>query len=87
MSSENFNREDVCLGCFTYTTEKELKNLVERTRYGTVEGLQCGIEPIINGTKCPCSICLVKMMCDITCEKIDKYMKDYSSKLGRPLPK
>lgn len=33
----------------------------------------CIIRPIFNGVLCPCSSCLIKIICTKRCEKLQKY--------------
>ena len=82
MSSENFNREEICSGCFSYVDPGKMKGMVDQTwTYGANKSkieinLQCSIKAVRNGINCPCSICLIKMVCDTTCDKIDEYLGD-----------
>lgn len=92
MSSENSSRETICAGCLTHVIEEDLrKTLVEHRKMSDaeleVDDLQCGIKPIASGTKCPCSACLVKMVCDQTCDKIETYISGYVGELTRLLLK
>jgi len=90
MSSKNSNREGICPGCQTYVIPEKMKEMMNQIWiYGKNKSrielqLQCSIKPMINGTKCPCSTCLIKMVCEITCDKMGEYVK--GSKLERPLP-
>lgn len=39
----------------------------------TNDKAECEIEPLVNGFRCPCSTCLVKVMCENTCSKLYEY--------------
>ncbi len=80
MALKNFSkkREAVCAGCLTYVLSTDLQKMTNimvniLNKDVTEEDLQCSIEHMINGIKCPCSSCIVKMMCDQSCEKFDNY--------------
>jgi len=52
-------RKEVCKGCRLY-------DLID-------EGERCRISHKINGKPCPCSICLVKSVCNQACDLIEGY--------------
>lgn len=54
-------RKAICKGCFTYSNCD----------------LQCSIKPITNGIRCPCSTCIIKMMCNEPCDKLHQYRGGY----------
>lgn len=57
-------KEEVCSGCSTYKTFDDVSE----------EIIYCFVPHIINGKYCPCSTCILKMMCEDTCLKFDIYI-------------
>ena len=55
-----------CEGCYSYEEGDEIIN--------------CEIAPSNNISKCPCSRCLIKVMCKVGCDDFenyyDKFLKD-----------
>ncbi len=39
--------------------------------------IECNTKPISDGIKCPCSICLVKMICVTPCNLLYKHKNTY----------
>ena len=94
-SLENFNntpkeklRKDVCPGCLTYIIAEDLtKQHTDGTGNVNPYDLQCGIAPVVNGMNCPCSVCIVKMVCNESCYRIDEYTNQHKRlEFKRPLP-
>lgn len=58
----------ICRGCKTY--EDEINNLTDAEKKGI-----CNVSyPFIDDTVCPCSECIVKMVCEHTCKKLNSYI-------------
>jgi len=56
------NERDICIGCYTY------KSIDMGNKPA------CTINPIKGGKHCPCSTCLVKMMCEEVCDKLGEFV-------------
>ena len=57
-----------CEGCASrYYTYKGVTNI----RHESIHRIVCG--PLPKDESCPCSICLVKMICHDMCEKFNNY--------------
>jgi len=79
-------REAICHGCLTFMTAENIREGMESD--GFTDTPQCQIPPIgSNGKNCPCSYCLVKMMCEEACIPFQVYKEGYYMKRNRPLPK
>lgn len=61
MIGENSDRDKICLGCKVY-----LNNNLR---------VICQMDYKKDKMLCPCSSCLIKMVCEIECTKIEKYSK------------
>jgi hypothetical protein len=57
-------KKEVCSGCSTYETIDESTDII----------IYCFVPHHINGQYCPCSTCILKMMCEDTCLKFDIYI-------------
>ena len=55
-------RDKVCKGCTTY-------------EFGLKFGSPCNIPHKMDGYTCPCSTCLIKSMCQETCDEVEYYMR------------
>lgn len=68
-------RLSICPGCRTYIRVNQGRVDIQEDGYYDVP--QCNVQPMTHGGKpCPCSQCVVKMVCEDTCEELEKY-KDY----------
>ncbi len=59
-------RDSICPGCATYVK-------VGRIIRDTINAPQCVINPYHKRRTCPCSKCLIKMICEETCDKLEDY--------------
>jgi len=61
----------LCRGCKTYEdTMEEISDVDKRDCVHI-----CNISyPSMDGRVCPCSMCIIKMMCGTRCEKFDSYL-------------
>jgi len=50
-----------CKGCMTYESQHPGRSV-------------CNYIPYIKETKCPCFQCLIKSMCDTSCNDFDQYI-------------
>jgi len=77
----------ICPGCATYEEVEKVREVQSKDGYG--DAPQCAIKPYHRGKRCPCSECLVKMMCQEMCEELvnykDRYL--YGDDFTRPIPK
>jgi hypothetical protein len=90
MSEENIPKHEsyaICPGCLTYNEVEKVRE--QQKEDGHVDGAQCTIPPYNKGKVCPCSKCLVKMMCENMCEDLLQYKEKflYGDDFTRPLPK
>jgi len=76
----------ICPGCLTYISAEEARENLKEDGYSDIP--QCAIKPYHKGKRCPCSICLVKMVCTEVCDELNTYkMEGYKDYFTRPLPK
>jgi hypothetical protein len=68
--STKFLRRKICRGCYTY--ESYLKYIKD---YNDEDFPICSIKPIVGGKVCPCVSCLVKMVCENTCNNLELHIK------------
>ena len=69
----------LCKGCRTY--EEGMEALTEDERKEIV--YLCNISVPLKGDEtCPCSDCIVKMLCDTKCELLEKYIPHISVTVG-----
>lgn len=61
-----FEEEDVCEGCATYS--KSSSSILYQTDDW------CNIKARKGKHICPCSTCLIKMICDELCDEIEYYI-------------
>jgi len=67
MAEENeLMRETICKGCTTLAT-------IERMQRGIA---QCAVKPSMGHQVCPCSTCLIKMICEETCYPFQMYLSN-----------
>ena len=57
-------KEEVCNGCMTYKTIDE----------ETKEIIYCFVSHVIDGHYCPCSKCILKMVCQEVCFPFELYL-------------
>ncbi len=62
-------KEEVCSGCMTYKTiDDETKEII-----------YCFVSYIMDGQYCPCSKCILKMVCEEICLPFDIYIRKKGS--------
>ena len=54
-----------CEGCYAYIQAKEDDNL---------KGLVCDLISSYKNKICPCSICIIKVICDTCCKEVEEYI-------------
>ncbi len=78
-------RDSICPGCATYAEVGKVREIQNQSGY--TDSPQCAIKPYYRGKTCPCSKCLIKMVCEDTCDRMDDYRNWCGDiKYARPLP-
>jgi len=77
----------ICPGCITYGEVEKVRDV--QNKDGHYDTPKCAIRPYHNGVFCPCSTCLVKMVCEDTCDRLTEYKERYlyGGDFTRPIPK
>jgi hypothetical protein len=78
-------RWNICPGCVTYVEVEKITREMEENGYK--DSPQCTIEPYYKGKFCPCSRCIVKMMCEDMCEELINWKQWTRDRYKRPNPK
>lgn len=77
-------RWNVCPGCATYVEVQRITQEMKNNGYQDVP--QCEIKPYYKGKYCPCSKCIVKMMCEEMCEELITWKRVCKDRYTRPDP-
>lgn len=72
--AETIDPKVICYGCLTYKYTDKVTN----------ESFYCYIQPVVNGKICPCSTCILKIVCEETCSEFNIYL-DKMPILNKPL--
>jgi len=65
----------ICRGCKTYEDAMNKTSDPEKKKYIHICNISC---PFIGDVACPCSTCLVKMICSYRCETLNSYLANKS---------